>query len=168
MTNVGSDFMPPACNLSCIGRLDVRDDAFPPVYVPPHQLSQADRVQIHAAVREAFADMRERVGRLCPGASSEVHEVSAGSAWLHSYVDFSLAGADDRESLIAGIMFGEGGLGSVRVCGDIRGEESGTVLFETSNRFVPATLQDVTAAACGIVGELTATAGLVASALQRG
>ncbi len=111
-------------------------------------LSPADWDLVHQAVQEQFRFLIETVQQQQPRIRSRPGS-NSGNVWsLFSYCTFDLPADHAIDPVVVGVTVAPGeNPDQVVVSGEIGGEESGAVFFETEARVVPKTGTAVLAAA---------------------
>jgi hypothetical protein len=144
----------------------------------PHRLTLADefpRVRtlvdwdlIDRAIQVRFLGLTERVKSLVQDVETKVGSHRARSIGLSSYRVFGHQGGEEFDPVYAGITISEDeNTGSIRIAGDISGEESGRIHFdEGCELFVPVDFASIRDGAIEVADRLAARSDIVVQALR--
>ncbi|HTU20485.1 MAG TPA: hypothetical protein VMG10_20645 [Gemmataceae bacterium] len=130
-------------------------------------LTPADWDQVHSQVQAALDVLAQRVRVRCPAAIVRPGGRTAGRVWfLSSYREFNLTEDDtEAEDVVAAMTFSPAADG-IRILADIGGAATGLTDYEAPERFVPANLAAVLAAARELGEELGRQDEVVVNALS--
>jgi hypothetical protein len=116
---------------------------------------RADWAQVDQVVQDILGAMAGRIRRQWPSIGSQASRTSARAFFLFAYRTFRLADDEASESVIVGLTFEPAPSGErIIVRGDIGGEETGRIDFETPVKEVPNAQAAVLATAYELAREL--------------
>jgi hypothetical protein len=130
-------------------------------------LTPADWDQVHGQIQAAFDVLAQRVRMRCPTVIVRPAGKTAGRVWfLSSYREFNLTEDDaEAEDVVVAMTFSPAADG-IRILAEIGGAATGLTDYEAPERFVPANLPAVLAAARELGEELGRQAEVVVKALS--
>ncbi len=130
-------------------------------------LTPADWDQVHSQVQAALDVLAQRVRVRCPGVLVRPGGRTAGRVWsLSSYREFNLTEDDTEAEDIAAAMTFSPTADAIRILADIGGAATGLTDYEAPERFVPANLPAILAAAREVGEELGHQDEVVVKALS--
>lgn len=123
---------------------------------------------IDCAIQQRFLALAESVKAFVPDLETKAGSHRARSIALSSYRVFLHQGVEEFDPVYAGITISEDeDTGSIRIAGDISGEESGIVHFdEGCELFVPVDFASIRDGVMEVADRLAARADIVVQALR--